>query len=333
MTHHRAFIKIILLGLGIAFIVVACSNGPGASPPKDPAGDDRAPIAEVPLYWADVLEKHKIPEATYAIGIFIPGYGINWTGTGFAAHYTNGIWTNAHVIVGLRTALVDLAHRNPFPLAVQSGESIGSAYVLDVSLAVTHPQYIHARSPDVGVIPIASGRTLAKRLNFLPQQHVTELRVGQPIGTLGFPGEHSDNPYQVVPLATFKDGTISVLRPYSNLETSVTPAIAKIVQHNLDLSKGTSGSPIFDVNGYVVAVNNAGIDRRVYDSNIEKWVWIDSGNVGWGIRVDEVWGLIDLIEAAASSTTLKAAPDVIPAPAQYQPFPENWNGTTVAPFR
>ena len=196
-------------------------------------------------------------------------------------------------------------------------------------MSLIHPQYVHALSPDVGVIPLASGR-LAKRLKLLPRKYAPELRVGQPIGTMGYPSEH-DDPYQAVSLATFKDGTISVLRPYSSLEASVTPANARIVQHNLDLSKGTSGSPIFDVNGYVVAVNNAGIDLRVYDSNTKKWVWVDSGNVGWGIRVDEVWRVIDLIATVSSSARFEAAPDASPALTPYRAFPENWNGKTIAP--
>ena len=145
---------------------------------------------------------------------------------------------------------------------------------------------------------------------------------------MGFPGEVS-NPYTAAPIATFKDGTISALRPFSITETSITPENSTYVQHNLDLSGGTSGSPIFDHNGWVIAVNNSGTEKLVVDASTGRPQRIPTGNIGFGIRIDEVWRMIDAIEASRKSSHLSrvrtSGSHRLDA---YRAFPENWNGLT-----
>ena len=151
---------------------------------------------------------------------------------------------------------------------------------------------------------------------------------GQPIGTLGFP-EETTYFGPVVPIATFKDGTISALLPYSALNESVTPENSLIVQHNLDASGGTSGSAIFDHNGYIVAVNFGSAVTIFGDPEEapEEIVVIPTGNIGFAIRVDEVWKLIDLIDAGALQAEVAASPqDSVHG--IYRGFPEDWNGKT-----
>ena len=277
----------------------------------------------VPLNWADVLDAHRVADAIYAIGINLPG-GSNYViGTGFAAYYTDAIWTNAHVAIALRDELSALSSLNPIPFAVKSGTVIGTTpgtYAL--VYYYVHPGYIGSpSSPDVAVLTVNG--ELPEFLEFLPRRFATQLRVGQPVGTMGFPGEVSD-PYTAAPVATFKDGTISALRPFSILETSITPANSTFVQHNLDLSGGTSGSPILDHNGWVIAVNNSGTEKLVIDVQSGQPTRVPTGNIGFGIRVDEVWNMIDLIEASG-----RISVRVGNTQAQretYRAFPENWNG-------
>ena len=76
----------------------------------------------------------------------------------------------------------------------------------------------------------------------------------------------------------------------------MTSANSKIVQHNLDLSPGTSGSPIFDRYGWVIAVNNAGTSALGIDIHTGELTRIPTGNIGFGIRVDEVWDFIDELD-------------------------------------
>ena len=121
------------------------------------------------------------------------------------------------------------------------------------------------------------------------------------------------------PIATFKDGTIRALRPYSILETQVTPENSKLIQFNLGQTAGTSGSPVFDHEGFIVAVSFGGIETIVVDE-YGYTVGIPVGDLNFGIRVDEAWDLIDLIEADAEPPT--AGSRVYPH-ATYRAYPED----------
>ena len=252
-------------------------------------------------------------------------------GTGFVAHYANTIWTNAHVAVGLHETLeimgVEKPAFLPVPVAVRAGTAVGDAHThrLNMDTLLTHPEYDEEApsSPDVAVFRIDDA-SFQDVPSFLPRSLATQLRVGQPVGTLGFPGELAD-PFEGVPIATFKEGTISALRPYYPQETEVTPENSKVVQFNLGQSGGTSGSPVFDHEGFIVAVSFSGIEVVAVDGFVYP-VRIPVGDLDFGIRVDEAWTLIDLIEAVATKPPA-AAPRVYPY-TSYRAYPENWNGLT-----
>ena len=283
------------------------------------------------LNWADVIEESGLDQAIYGIGYEVRG--INFLiGTGFNAHFNDAIWTNAHVVVGLIEVLEALLNTNldPRPFAVKSGTPIGGSDTYRLELWSEHPAYDGSvLSPDIGLLVI--GREFTGVPSLLPREMAPELRVGQPVATMGFPGEVAAF-NTTVPLATFKDGTISALRPFRSDLVSVSPANNRVVQHNLDLSPGTSGSPIFDHEGWIVAVNHAGTETLVIDHNTGAPARVAHGNIGFGIRVDEVWSFIDWLEEdAAAKVALKGRPASFkpvpqrpyPHPA-YRPFPVGW---------
>ena len=290
------------------------------------------------LDWSDTIADGNLAAASYAIGISVPelAEGADFfiiLGSGFSAHYGDVIWTNAHVADSLRWVIESQSDRSPniAAIAVRSGTAVGGdgTYQVDLSLSIIHPEYDGSlETPDVAALRIDA--SLSPVPSFLPRELATELRVGQPLGTLGFPAAIA-TPYKVVPVATFKDGVISALRPYSVEAESVTSENSRIVQHNLDLSPGTSGSAIFDHKGFIVAVNSAGtvisVEATLPDGETEI-VLLPTGNIGLAIRVDDVWSLIDAIDAEASQPV---AAEISEYPHRsYHAFPERWNGTTTS---
>ena len=305
----------------------------GATGATGPAGPQGLPGE--PLNWADVIEESNLADAVYAIVVRVRG--ANYVvGTGFVAQFTNAIWTNAHVIQGVVETIRPIAHLNPQTLAVRSGTAVGGLETYSLNTYYIHPDYDGTvGSPDVGVLVVDA--QFALRPSFLPRNRANGLRVGQPIGTIGFPGE-INNPYSAVPIATFKDGTVSALRSFS--DGVITPENSRVIQHNLDTSGGTSGSFIFDHEGFIIGINHATFESLVYDRLTGQPQRVPVSSLGFGIRVDEMWRLYDLTRArrtapkVAGSTANTALELLSPRDyphSTYQPFPVNWNGETVLP--
>ena len=348
--RYRGVIGVIALVTGAVLLTVllgACTGGPGApGPPGEPGPS---------LNWADVIEDAHLADSVYAIGMRAPiaalclalleecpepdsadipdapGDLFFLVGTGFVAHYPNTIWTNAHVAQALRAFLAMAAEENvpdaPVPIAVRAGTAVGAAgtHRLNMDTLRLHPEYDEESfsSPDLAVFQV-DGLPMGDVPSFLPRGFATGLRVGQPVATLGFPGELTQ-PFEAVPIATFKQGTISALRPYLP-EPEVTPQNSKVVQFNLGQTGGTSGSPVFDHEGFIVAVSFGGIEAHVVD--LEGFpVRIPIGALDLGIRVDEVWPLIDLIEAATEPPPAGARAYPYPT---YHPYPDAWTGGTAS---
>lgn len=303
----------------------------GATGPQGPVG----PQGKT-LYWSDIIADSRIEEAVYAIGFRYVTRSRETryvaVGTGFAAYYSGALWTNAHVVEALREQLDNLAILNPEPVAVRSGTLLGGSGTYEIM----DDQWIHpgydgtARSEDIGLLGIDG--EVADAFDLLPQDMITSLAIGQPVGTLGFPGELgiSNNDALDHAVSTFKDGVVSALR---TVDGTVQPHVQ--VQYNFDATGGTSGSPVFDHNGWVVAVNHAGPEVRVLDVNGRE-VRIAMGSLDRGIHVASVWGFLNYLEsdriAAYEGTTPGEILTQEPYPhPTYQPFPANWNGETVGP--
>ena len=144
------------------------------------------------------------------------------------------------------------------------------------------------------------------------------------MGTLGFPAvlTRLDRQAGRLPSATFKDGVVSALRLVDGGDA---PHVE--VQYNFDAPGGTSGSPVFDHDGWVVAVHHAAIETRVPHVDGGS-VRIGVGSHNFGIRVDEVWDLIAHLESGGDQQPAAAQAFPRRYSGSYRPFPENWNGET-----
>ena len=294
----------------------------GATGPQGPPGEM--------LNWADVIVGSRIAEAVYAVGLHFTGSDGQRTyatiGTGFAAHAPDAIWTAAHVVTGLREDLDELARRgrNPVPFVVRAGTEVGGSETYGiVGDGEVHPDYDGTpETEDVGLLRIDGSWEVG--LDLLPRGMVDGLDIGQPVGTLGLPGAPAgaDRRAGRPPTATFKDGVVSALRLVAGGED---PHVE--VQYSFDSTGGTSGSPVFDHDGWVVAVHHARFATSVRHVSGDS-VQIGVGSYDFGIRVDEVWDLMAHLESGGNSLSV-AQTARRRHPGSYRPFPENWNGETV----
>ena len=359
---------------------------PGASGPQGPPGVQGQPGTDgegAPLNWADVIEDGNLAEAIYLVGyetedIILP------IGTAFAAHYDNMLWTNAHIV---EEALIGL-DRHPHAamhggiegrfFAAKTGTRIGDEGTYYWEESIIHDQYTgRNESPDLALIVLGDDVTLPGPVpRLLPREHAGSLRIGQPLGTLGFPGALMLLNIEFV-IATFREGTLSSLRPFYTGPFGPDD-IGDVLHYDMLLESGTSGSPVFDHEGYVVAVHFAGIAYPIpgagpgdpgggdggttppgdgdgsapppdegppndgnghgtppgegpvaTDHPGDDPTFIPSSH-GFGISVALMWDLVDQVEAMQNVSARRSVAETYPHD-DYRPFPDNWNGETIAP--
>jgi S1-C subfamily serine protease len=105
-------------------------------------------------------------------------------------------------------------------------------------------------SPDVGWLKIAEDKPLAKTAALATAREYQGLATGDQMYTYGFPGRLAD---ASAPEATFVEGVVGRITTLDGRVGDVREA--RLIQHSAFTSGGTSGSPIFDSLGHVVAVN------------------------------------------------------------------------------
>lgn len=271
--------------------------------------------------WSQVV--NGMQRSVYAVihAVFVSEDDIIFTfvGTGFAVTRET-IVTNGHIIdalVQLDDQFQDFNSRFGTDLGAEwlVVQNLTSSLVprwnyFFISRYSTHRQWNpeDLSSPDVGTMHVREG-SIPRLIPLATTREAWRLRVGTRVATLGFPGELQGGDLDhLYPIATFKDGTVSAVRPpFQGERYSVRDAF--VVQHNLDLSGGTSGSPIFDGSGKVVAINNAGIANVVLTFGGAP-ARVSQAALGFGIRADKIHELLNEAGVAAKAVATAETPGI-----------------------
>lgn len=277
------------------FLIFASNFGKTGPPPAQTPTAETSQRPEIKASWSDVVKE--VEDHVYWVGITheptasISSPNLTFIGTAFAID-VDAIATNAHVAIGVIQVMNGMADigLTPIPFIIEAKKRAlleGSYKILTTPdnrdiFGFAHPLYdLSLESPDVAIIGIDISETeLPGWLILAPTKQAKALDTGDEIATLGFPGELEQTVTRFSQrIPTFKTGIISALRPYK--DTIPSHRITnRILQHNLDTTPGTSGSPVFNKRGEVIAVHYAGFNQ---------------GSLGFAIRGDE---LKEMIEAA-----------------------------------
>lgn len=151
-----------------------------------------------------------------------------------------------------------------------------------------------AFSNDVGLVELdLKGETLPIAPKLAAWIDLVGLGPGQPIYTMGFPGKVM-NPE--APSADLRAAVISRITTFGN--SAGLPGDNRMVWHSALTSKGTSGSPIFNASGEVVAINNGVLSaRRVFvpdeHGRPTEDVAYDANGLNFGVRADALEELME----------------------------------------
>ena len=110
------------------------------------------------------------------------------------------------------------------------------------------------------------------------------------------------------------------MRPYNEDNSISNPLNSHFVEFDLVTSFGNSGSPVFDHYGFVIAILNSAIGTYFYDDIFDQIFY--QGDIGnFGIRIDEVWDLIEYLNSVSKPALNGRILAQKPVPVDYKPFP------------
>ena len=181
-----------------------------------------------------------------------------------------------------------------------------------------HPGYDNRKlyTHDVALLKLdLKGETLPVATKLAKVDKVRKkLGSGQAIFTMGYPGKVMN---EALPVADFRAAVISRLTDFEN--SSGTPPSARMVWHSALTSKGTSGSPIFDGAGEVIAVNTGGLGTRsitTTDSQgrTRRELVYNATGLNFGIRIDSLHELFPYGTGTSALPTGAPPPATLPVP-------------------
>jgi V8-like Glu-specific endopeptidase len=147
------------------------------------------------------------------------------------------------------------------PFFVMSSKNCPTCYP---AILTSVPNY------DVGVLKVAAGSSLSPILEIASAEEIANLKAGTPVALAGYPTEGvrgaEVQPLGAVP--TLSVGMITAITDMFNMPAE--SGQRRLIHHNLPTTGGSSGSPMVNSAGKIVALNNAmnvfGVPREVSGS-------------------------------------------------------------------
>jgi len=136
-------------------------------------------------------------------------------------------------------------------------------------------------TPDVGWFKVDG--QLKALVSLASPGEYQQLATGDVMYTYGFPGRLAD---ANAPEATFVEGVVGRITTIDGRVGDVKET--RLIQHSAFTSGGTSGSPIFDTVGHVVAVNTGGYAEAATGTGSQAVVSRSLPGYNFGMRVDLV---------------------------------------------
>nr|WP_321395895.1 serine protease [uncultured Desulfobacter sp.] len=195
--------------------------------------------------------------------VSVPGHSPLPIGTAWL-YKTDVLATNAHVAMGIASTLKTLAENKLSGVPYYLPNKTKGKFIRIIDLAV-HPSYgktpvdmngkAPVNEPDVALLRIEE--KLPSPLCVADTDTLRSLKPGDTIQYIGFPMENlaggNVNVNNVV--ATTKTGTIAAMSDWWLGDSG--PDANKLIRHDMGLTGGASGSPIFNKNGQVIGLVNA----------------------------------------------------------------------------
>lgn len=190
----------------------------------------------------------------------------------------NLLATNAHCVADIERAM---GRRQDVSVVTNRGR--GAA--MRVEQMWRHPAYVAdapVPSPDVGLLRV--DRPMAQQVRLATMTELSALRVGDDLFVYGFPAQIAGSG---APVAVLTTGVVGRVTAFDG--TEVEAARRHLVSHSAFTDDGTAGSPIFDREGRVVAINagNYRARTRVVDPTTRIARTLDTETAyAWGVRAD-----------------------------------------------
>lgn len=195
----------------------------------------------------------KYADAVYLVVHHFNQRGKRWVGfgTAFAIDSNGTLATNAHVSKGLHEK--SLRHRETAFVLSQGGTR-----KYDIIEARWHSRYSDGdKSPDVGILKVRlpPGQTLPVCVDLASEADLRAVKAGSPLCYIGFP-QYEETDYIARPskvVARVYQGNLNRILTFTEDRGSFPDQ--QLFEHDMYSWGGSSGSPIFDVRGKVVAIH------------------------------------------------------------------------------